>query len=226
MTIARAIPLLAALLLPACAKNKSSMDDVPPPPDGNPNAPLVNDAQRRVQEAQARAAHYASNARNLPARDEAENRRVVAEQFSLLSQMIPMLAGPEMTGDLQQQQRIIDSTRNQLTGGSGELAAEPTVSTGLRATHRALASIARQSFAENPDVHSALASMQSSINQLDQVTGAQHRLVAAQAFNQSAQAIQKMIDTMKQRLGDQINKPAQTPTPPPSKSDEKGPTAT
>ena len=225
MTPTRALILLA-LLLPACAKNQSSMDDVPPPPDGNPNAPLLDDVRQRVKELQARATHYASNARHLPARDEQENRRLTAEQFALLSQMLPMLAGPEMTGHLQQQQRIVDSARNQLTTSSLELAPEPTVSTGLRAAHRALASLAQESFSQVPDLNTTLTNMQSSVNQLDQVTGPQHRLVAAQAFTQSSQAIQKMIDTMKQRLGNQINNPAQTPTPPPAKSDEKGPTAT
>jgi hypothetical protein len=227
MTNTRALTLLLTLTLAACNKNQSSMDTVPPPPGhNNTNAALATDAQQRLQELQARAAHYASNARHMPARDEPENRRLTAEQFALLSQMIPVLSGPEMTGDLQQQQRIIDSTRTQLAGGSMELAAEPTVSTGLRAAHRALSSLNQQSFAEVPEIGAALAAMSNSVNQLDRVTGPQHRLVAAQAFTQSSQAIQKIIDTMTQRLGNQINRPAETPTPPPAKSDEKGPTAT
>jgi len=226
MTTTRALTLVFTLTLTACAKNQSSMDDVPPPPDSNPNAPLLDDARQRLQDLQARNAHYASNARNMPARDEQENRRLTAEQFALLAQMLPMLAGPDMTGHLQQQQRIVDSARNQLTASSLELAPEPTVSTGLRAAHRALSSLAQESFAQVPDLNTTLTNMSNSVNHLDQVTGPQHRLVAAQAFAQSAQAIQKMIDTMNQRLGNQINRPAQTPTPPPAKSDEKGPTAT
>jgi hypothetical protein len=161
----------------------------------------------------------------MPANDEQENRRLVSEEFALLSQIIPMLSGPEMTGEIQQQLRIIESTRSQLANGSMELAAEPTVGTGIRAAHRALSAINRQAFAEVPEIGRSIDAMTADVNQLDIVSGPQHRWVAAQAFVHSADAINKMSETMNQRVGNQINRPAETPAPPPAKSNEKGPTA-
>jgi hypothetical protein len=178
-----------------------------------------------VRELDVRANEYANNAKAMPAGDEQESRRLVSNQFALLSQILPMLSGPEMTGDLSQQLRIIESTRSQLSNGSTELAPEPTVSTGLRAAHRALASINQRSFSDVPEIAKSIDAMASDVNNLDTVSGPQHRWVAAQAFAHSAQAVQQMAQAMNQRLNDQSNRPAVTPAPPPAKSDEKGPTA-
>jgi hypothetical protein len=201
------------------------MEDVPTPDDANPKAQLATDVRERVNELQARANDYTAIAKRMPGGDEQENRRLVSEEFALLSQIIPMLSGPEMTGEVQQQLRIIESTRSQLANGSVELAAEPTVGTGMRAAHRALSAINQQAFSEVGEVGKSIDAMTADVNQLDLVSGAQHRWVAAQAFVHSADAINKMVSTMQQRLGNQIKSPAVTPAPPPAKSAEKGPTA-
>ena len=208
------------------SKTQTSMGEPPPPPDPNPQAQLAGDVRERVKELQARAAQYANNAKQMPADNEQENRRLVSEQFALLSQMIPMLSGPEMPGGLAQQLRIVESTRTQLANGSMDLAAEPTVGTGLRAAQRALAAINQQAFSEVPEIAKSVDAMAASVNELDRVTGPQHRWVASQAFAHSAAAITRMAEAMGQRLGNTVNRPAQTPTPPPAQGNEKGPNAT
>src|SRR5688572_9078670 len=216
--------LLASLVIAGCAKNQSAMEP-PPPADENPKAQLASDVRERVRELDVRAAEYGNNAKQMPAGTEDENRKLVSQQFALLSQIIPMLSGLEMPGDLAQQLRIIDSTRSQLSNGSMGLAPEPTISTGLRAAQRALASINQRSFSDVPEVAKSIDAMAANVNDLDVVSGPQHRWVAAQAFTNSAEAVTKMAGAMNQRLNDQTNKPAITPAPPPAKSDEKGPTA-
>lgn len=213
-----------ALTVVGCAKNRTTMDPAPPP-DETPRAQLASDVRERVRELDVRAGEYADHVKQMPGGSEAENRRLVAAQFGLLSQMIPMLAGPEMPGDLSQQLRIIESTRSQLSNGSMELAAEPTVGTGLRAAQRALASINQRLFSEVPEIAKAIDAMAANVNHLDTASGPQHRWIAAQAFGNSAEAVTRMAQAMGQRVNDQTNKPAVTPAPPPAKSNEKGPTA-
>lgn len=221
-----ALIIIAALALGGCKKSKTTMEDPPAPLDPNPTAQPVGDVRERIMQLQARAAEYTNIAKRLPAGSEEENRRLIAQEFGLLSQMIPMLSGPDMPGELLQQTRILDATRAQLSGGSMELAAEPTIGTGLRAAERALASINRRAFSEVPEIATSLEAMAANVNNLDAASGPQHRWIAAQAFKASANAINKMGATMSQRLGDTINRPEQTPTPPPVKSGEKGPRAT
>jgi hypothetical protein len=193
--------LLAALLITGCAgKTQTTLN--PPPPDGNPEPQLATDARERVKELATRADEYAAGAKKLPGRNAQEDRAQVAQQFALLSQILPMLNGPEMSGDFRQQLRIIDSTRSQLASGTLDLSIEPTVDTGLRATHRALADINQRAFTETPEIAKQLDAMQAKVLELDSVTDAIHRLVAAQAIKTSAQAISEMTNAMNQRLNE------------------------
>ena len=113
-----------------------------------------------------------------------------------------------------------------LRGSSTHYGAEPTISTGLRAAQHALLSINHRAFSEIPEIAKSLDAMAANVNELDVFSGPQHRWIAAQAFSNSAQAITKMAEVMSQRIGDQTNRPAVTPAPPPAKGNEKGPTAT
>src|SRR4029450_10950832 len=79
----------------------------------------------------------ADNAGKLPGSNEQDDRAMVAQQFTLLSQLLPALNGPDMPGDFRQQLRIVESTRSLLSGGSMDLAPEPTIHSGLRAPRRA-----------------------------------------------------------------------------------------
>ena len=192
--------LLAALIFIGCApKTQTTLKE--PPPEPNPQPQLATDARERVKELSSRAVDYVKNAANLPGRNADEDRNQITQQFALLAQILPMINGPEMSGDFRQQLRIIDSTRSQLASGSQDLAIEPTVDTGLRATHRALESIDQRDFSGEPEIAKSLDAMHAKVRELDGVNGAIHRLVAAQAFKSSAQAIDQMSKALNGRLG-------------------------
>ena len=192
--------LLVAFLLTGCAaKTKTTLN--PPPPEPNPEPQLATDARQRVQELAARAQGYEAGAQKLPGRNAQEDRAQTTQQFALLAQILPMLNGPDMSGDFRQQLRIIESTRSQLASGSQDLSIEPTVDTGLRAAHRALASINQRSFTETPDIGKQLDAMHAKVEELDGTADATHRLVASQAFHSSAQAITGMAKALGDRIG-------------------------
>jgi len=193
------ITLLAACLLSACAP-KSETTLKPPPSEPNPEPQVAGDARQRVGELAKAAKEYADGAAKLPGNDVAEGRAQLSQQFALLAQILPMLNGPDMSGDLQQQLRIIESSRGLIAGASKDLSIEPTVDTGLRAAHRALGSIAMRAFGDTPDVAKALDAMRMKVQELDGTSDAIHRLVAAQAVQASAQAITKMSDALTSRL--------------------------
>jgi len=209
MCLARALPLSALFvtLLSGCAKTQPTL--APPPPDPSTTQPtLAASITERVSELQARAAEYAAGAKNLPGRNQVEDRAATGKQFALLSQIIPLLAGPEMSGDLAQQLRIIDGTRTQLVNGSTELAIEPTTDAGLRAAQRALASLGTRSFAEVTEITKALDTMRIRTDDLDTASGPLHRLVAAQVIQASAEAISRMSANLGARVGEEKATPA------------------
>jgi hypothetical protein len=193
--------LLTGLLAVGCApKAQTTLN--PPPPEPNPEPQLASDARERIKELVGRVEEYAGGAGKLPGRNEADDRAQVTQQFTLLAQILPILSGPDMTGDFRQQLRIVDSTRAQLTSGSADLSIEPTVDTGLRAAQQALVVLAQRSFSELPDVAKSLDTMRAKNEELDGVTGALHRLVASQSFQASAEAITQMSAALDQRLND------------------------
>jgi hypothetical protein len=221
MTHTRAFALcLAAALFAGCAKTDTTLQ--PPPPDPNPQPQLASDARERIKELVNQAAEYEAGAAKLPGPSEADDRAQVIKQFALLSQILPTISGPEMTGDFRQEMRIIDSTRSQLASGSGDLAVEPTIDTGLRAAQRSITSLAHRSFSDLPDVNKAIDTMRAKNEELDGVSGAIHRLVASQSFKASAQAIILMSKALDQRLNDAkaVTKPADTKPADPAKPAE------
>jgi hypothetical protein len=191
--------ILAALFFLGCAP-KSQTTLQPPATEPNPQPQLASDARERVKELAARAQEYEQNAKNLPGPNEQADRALLVNQFSLLSQILPALNGPQMSGDFRQQLRIIDSTRAQLASTSQDLSIEPAVDTGLRAAHHALEGIAQRNFTDVPEVNKSLDAMRAKVQELDAVSGPIHRLVAAQAIQASAEAITKMTTALDQRL--------------------------
>ncbi|HEY7118060.1 MAG TPA: hypothetical protein VH475_15840 [Tepidisphaeraceae bacterium] len=206
MILTRAFsPLLASLILIGCApKQETTLKG--PPPEPNPQPQLATDVRARVQQLGGVAEQYASLTAKLPGATEQEDRQWVAQAFTQLSQILPMLNGPDMPGDLQQQMRIIESTRSLLSSGSTDLSVEPTIDTGLRAAQRALSSIRQRAFPEQNQAAKDLDAMRSRVQELDTVQGALHRLVAAEALQGSARAVTGMSNSLNQRLA--VDQPA------------------
>lgn len=198
----RAKLLLAALLsviVTGCAAKKETTLK-PPPPDANPEPQLATDIHERVKELTARAKEYSDGTNKLPGRNAPDDRTQTTQQFALLAQILPILNGPDMSGDFRQQLRIIESTRAQLASGTQDLSIEPTVDTGLRAAHRALAGINQRAFTDNPDIAKSLDAMNAKVQELDGTADAIHRLIASQAFKNSAQTITQMASALSGRL--------------------------
>jgi len=97
--------LVGGLLLAGCAPKDTTTKG--PPPDQNPEPRITSDVRDRVKELVQRADEYSAGASRLPGRDEMSDRQQVAREFELLSQILPALNGPEMTGDFRQALRII-----------------------------------------------------------------------------------------------------------------------
>jgi hypothetical protein len=198
----RALTLVFAALFFVGCSHKTETTLNPPPPDPNPEPHLASDARERVKALGSLAEEFDAGATALPGANEAEDRTQVTQEFALLAQMLPMLNGPDMTGDFRQQLGIVSSTQSLLASGSTDLAVEPTIDTGLRAAHRALVSISQRSFIELTDVTKNLDTMRMRIEELDGISGPAHRLVTAQAMRGAAAAITLMSNTLNQRLND------------------------
>lgn len=205
----RAMTLVfAALFFVGCAhKTETTLN--PPPPDPNPEPHLASDARERVKALGTLAGEFDTGATALPGANEAEDRTQVTQEFALLAQMLPMLNGPDMTGDFRQQLGIVSSTQALLGSGSTDLAVEPTIDTGLRAAHRALTSVSQRSFIEVTDVTKNLDTMRTRIEELDGISGPKHRGVTAQAMRSAAAAISLMASALDHRLNDSKAQPAE-----------------
>src|SRR4051794_40070498 len=193
--------LVTALFAVTGCAGKSQTTLKPAPPDANPEPQLATDVHERVKELSTRAQEYADGCNKLPGQNAQQDRAQTTQQFALLAQILPILNGPDMSGDFRQQLRIIESTRAQLASGTQDLAVEPTVDTGLRAAHRALAGINQRAFTETPDIARSLDAMNAKVQELDGTADAIHRLIASQAFRNSAQAITQMTSALNGRLG-------------------------
>jgi hypothetical protein len=202
--------LLAGLLFAGCAPKTQTTLKPPPEPATEPT--LTADARDRAKELSTIADEFAAGATKLPGHTEADDRAEVTKQFALLAQLLPLLNGPDMSGDFRQQLGIVNSTRTLLSSGSQDLAVEPTVDTGLRAANRALTSISQRNFTDLADVTKNLDTMRVKIDELDGISGPIHRLVTSQALKASAQAVTQMASALDQRLNEKAkgDKPAET----------------
>jgi hypothetical protein len=174
------------------------------PPSTQPVQPptTADQVRERVRETSAKADEYKKGAASLPGSNAQADRQLTTRQFEMLAQLLPLLSSSEMTGELRQQAQIVESTRKLLAGASMDLSTEPAVATGLRAAHGALASIARDRFAEVPEIAKSLDQMQFHVNELDSESGPMHRQVSAQAFARSADAVGKMAEIYDQRINE------------------------
>ena len=190
---------------------------MPMPPEPNPEPEVNKDAGVRNRDLGQKVAEFSSASREIPTNDEAGYRQAVGQVFADLSQILPLIQGPNAPGAFRQQMRILQSSRNQLAGGSADLSAEPTIDSGLRAAYRALTSIQQESFNERPEVAKTLESLSAKINELDTTKGPFHRGTVKEAVALIGQAVQSMSSTLDQRLHQQTpGAPTTTPSAEPA----------
>jgi hypothetical protein len=166
----------------------------------------------RVRNVQARVAQLQVDAAQLPGETDADQRRLMQMVFSDLAGVLPLIAGPSPTSEFRQGLRVLDVSRQQLATGSTEMATEPTIGQGLRATDRLLVNLNATVFENNPDLAKRLGALGQSIDELDTAHGATNRLLATHVVRMAVDVLQQMANIMADRAGIEGMKPTTAPT--------------
>src|SRR5438874_6338944 len=171
--------LVAGVALLGCAKTAPTKVAPPPPP--NPQAEVAADPNARVHELARKAEHFASDSHTLPGNTADQHRQIVHQLFSALSEILPLLAGPEPGLVFRQQLATLQGANDQLANGSAQLSMEPAIDTGLRAATSALQGIAREGYYEQADLTPLFEKLRAKLNDLDTVHGSAHMVVVTEA---------------------------------------------
>jgi hypothetical protein len=195
--VACAVSAALALACAGCPKQRSTMER---PPEINPPPPVERDAEVRVDELGGLAQKLAQTAGRLPGRSADEHRTLAAQAFADLSQVLPVLFGPNPTGVQRQQLRVVENARTQLASGVRGLAPEPTIDTGLRAARDALRGLSRNSYYDHPELGQTLDRLDQLVSDLDASRGGTHQQVVAEVVEQMSRAVNQMSEALNERL--------------------------
>ena len=208
-----ALLALATLIGAGCVKTQTTI--APPPPQPNPPPQVAADPTVRVQTLGRLADNYARTSNELPGYGPAEHRKLMASIFSQLSEILPILQGPNPGAEFRQQLQIVRDAQAELSTGPSDLSPEPTIDTGLRAGRDALAGIGQTGFYDQSKLTPLFASLATKVNNLDTVRGPLHQVVAGEVVSLTNQIINAMADTLTQRIADQspTTEPATAPAP-------------
>jgi hypothetical protein len=121
--------------------------------------------------------------------------------FADLEAVLPLIAGQNPSSEFRQGMRVLESSRQQLTSGSTELASEPTIGQGLRAATRLLGTLNTFAFENDANIAKHLDVLQQRINQLDTAHGATNRVIASEAMRDTADVLQQMTNALADRAG-------------------------
>jgi hypothetical protein len=200
--LAAGAPMLALMLVltfcTGCPKRQSSMGR---PPEVNPPPKVEASASARLDELDELSRRFEATAQRLPGGTPDEHRQIVQQVFAELAQLLPVLYGPNPAGPFRQQLRIVESSRTQLASGPKGLAVEPTVDTGLRAAHDALASLSSRAYFDQAQLGQTMDRLAATLARLDTARGPAHQGVVAEAVSLTAGAIRQMSDALIRRLG-------------------------
>lgn len=194
--------VVGTMMAGGCAKKG------PPATQPAEAAPLTDsvrsELEHKIQQLRQRTAAFADTAEQMANRGDQDHRMLVAQSFTELLQVLPLLAGLDLDGNLSQRIAIIQSSRDRLQNANDEQAAGPAVNTALRSAAGALESIAEHGFAGQPQVAQTLRQLNEKIGELDVVRGAIHRLVVTQCIGLMSQAVGGMSQTTIQRWQERI----------------------
>src|SRR4051812_1714306 len=193
--------LVGALTTGGCNRGANAPMSNPPEPANGLNhtqaAVVEVDVERRAEELKARSRQFADVVRMLPRANDEEDRDTLRQAFTQLAQILPSLPGPDVTGVFQHQVSVVNDARTQLAGRS-DLAVDPIVDTGLRATRNALVEAAHTSYYEEAraQLDPALDQLTARVDDLDKFTGPVHPVAVAAALQQAGQVIGHMSDAL------------------------------
>lgn len=191
--IAAIVPIVS---IGGCARKKAP---APPPPPPLPSA--TQQAQQRVDALTSQFQQLSELANRLPGENERDHRQVMAQVFGQLAHILPMLA--PRTGALSQQLAILQNAQRELTGGSQQMASEPTIDTALRAALNALID-ASHSYETAQPIQPMADQLHARLAELDTIRGAMHRLVAGQAARLAMDISGQLVSAYAQQVGAEI----------------------
>jgi len=203
--------VVGTLMAGGCAKKG------PPATQPAETAPLTDsgrsELELKMRQLSQCASAFADTAEQMANRGDQDHRVLVEQSLTELLQVLPLLAGPDLNGGLNQRMTIIQSSRDRLQDDNDEPSAGPAISTALRSAAGALESIAEQGFAGQSQVADMLRQLNGKIAELDTVHGAIHRLVVTQCMGLMSQAVTGMSQTAIGRWREriQMNQPAGSP---------------
>lgn len=189
------IPSAACLIFAGCAQ-KGSLSSTQKSDDSQ-----LADNTARVKEIQSRVSELDILSQQLPGDTDQSNRKLVADAFAGLTRILPLIEGDYQSGEFRQGMRVLNSSREQLTSGSRDLASEPTVGQGLRAAERLLRNLNSFVFDNNADIIKSLDTLQKKVVDLDTVHGPMNRVLAAQALRTTTDILQQMSTALVERAG-------------------------
>jgi hypothetical protein len=163
---------------------------------------------------------YGRTSNELPGDNPAEHRRIMAEIFAQLQEILPILEGPNPGAEFRQQLQVVRDAQAELASGPQDLSPEPMIDTGLRAGRDALSSIAQASYYDQTSLTPLFGKFSEKINELDTVRGPLHQVVTGEAVALSSQIVSSMADTLSRRLADQT--PTSAPTTAPAATEASG----
>jgi hypothetical protein len=201
----------SSLAFGGCSNKARSAEQPSQAQPPSQEAQLAAEAINRIHEIEYRVKAFEAASNLLPGETEAQNRRMMQESFSSLTQILPLIEGPSPSSEFRQGMRVLDTSRQQLASGSTNLATEPTIGQGLRATSRLLANINNLVFGSDPAIGKRIDAVQQRVDQLDTAHGGMNRVVAAQAMRETAGVLRQMSSALADRAGLEGPKPTTNP---------------
>ncbi len=208
--LARIAALLALPLgVAGCPPARSPTEVKPPVPRQVTSDPAK--LQARSQELQAQARRLSEIAHQLPGRSDQQHRQLMAQTFAQLTQLLPLLGGPEQSGSFQRARHVIEASRTQL-GQATQLSPDPTIDTGLRAAYRAVAELAQDDYFQQAKLPAAVDHLKAKLDELDSVRGSGHQWVASEVVRLVSGIVTRMADVLSGFV-EQAEEPATAPAP-------------
>ena len=200
------LPATFSLMLTGCAKTTSTVGQQA----AKEEPQLAADVTGRVREIQNRVNELDAASQQLPGNSEQANRQMIEQCFGELTRLLPLIEGDYQSGEFRQGIRVLESARQQLASGSTDLASEPTIGQGLRASLRLLENLNSFVFGQDGEITKRLDVVRQKVDQLDTAHGPKNRVIASQAVRGTASVLQQMSAALVDRAGLE-GKPATNP---------------
>src|SRR5215469_15194476 len=105
--------LMVVMIVSGCVKQHTTLPPVPPPP--NPQPAVSSDVSTRVATLERLSDAYSRTSNELPGRDLGEHRKLMAQVFAQLEEILPLLEGPNPGAEFRQQIQVIRDAQSELS---------------------------------------------------------------------------------------------------------------